>query len=113
MNDFNKRMVEILSQWGGPLLSEITGISRTQLHRLKSDGNETTRPNLIKISEACDIELLWLLTGEGPMMKDDKSTLQESTAPEFSNDEIEMINLFRSASLQTKMKAFQVLNEDK
>lgn len=94
---------------GGPALSEVTGISKTQLHRLKSEGNETTRPNLIKISEAFDCNLLWLMNNEGPMMKGDPD-LPPPPPPEFTNDEIEMIELFRSAPLMLKMQTIQMLS---
>lgn len=110
MQNFNERMTYIMSKWGGPTLSDMTGISRTQLHRLKSDGNETTRPNLLKISQVCGIELEWLMSGTGPIMKGDPEPTPPPP-PEFSADEIEMINLFRAAPLQTKLKAFQVLSE--
>lgn len=112
MKSFNERINFIMLKLGGPALAEATGISRTQLHRLKQDGNETTRPNLIKISEVFGCNLLWLITGDGPMMAGDPD-LPAPPSPEFTNDEIEMIDLFRAASLKKKSEILnQLMNND-
>lgn len=109
MNSFNEKIIYIMKIMGGPALSDATGISKTQLHRLKSEGNETTRPNLLKISEAFGCNLMWLMNNEGPMMKGDPE-LAPAPAPEFTNDEIEMIDLFRKAPLMLKVQTIQMLS---
>lgn len=106
---FNSRIKLIVERFGAKLISEKTNISSSQIHHLKSKG-ETTGKNIIDIAKATGVNPLWLLSGEGPMMKGDPE-LTQSPPPEFSDDEIEMINLFRAAPLQTKLKAFQVLSE--
>jgi hypothetical protein len=112
MKSFNERIDFIMLKLGSPFLSEKTGISRTQLHRLKQEGNETTRPNLIKVSETFGCNLLWLITGEGPIMAGDPDLLPP-LPPEFTNDEIEMIELFRVVSLKKKSEILnQLMNND-
>lgn len=102
-------MTLLLDQFGGPTLAEGTGISRTQLHRLKEDGRETTRENLLKICEVTGVDLVWLMTGSGPMYSDG-TPAPAAPAPEFSKDELEMLNLFRNASLMQKMQVVQMLS---
>lgn len=70
MTTFNERMTLLLEQFGGPKLAAATGISRTQLHRLKEEGRETTRENLLKICEVAGVNLIWLMTGQGLMYAD-------------------------------------------
>ncbi len=116
LTSFNERMAHILLSVGGPRLSEKTGISRAQLHRLKEAGRDTTRENLIKISQATGVELQWLCTGEGRMyIGAEEENPGYARVPEFdpasrfTDDELEMIELFRKAPLAAKAKVLQIL----
>lgn len=112
MTTFNQRMTLLLDKIGGPALSAGTGISRTQLHRLKEDGRETTRENLLNICSTTGVNLIWLMTGEGPMYSDGTPDLAipKTPIPEFSKDELEMLALFRNAPLMQKMQVVQMLS---
>ena len=106
-NCFNSRIKLIVERMGVRQITDNTTISRSQIHHLKNTG-ETTGKNIRDIAEAANVNPLWLLTGEGPMMKGDPEPTQ-SPPPEFTNDEIEMIELFRKAPLMLKMKTIQLL----
>ena len=109
MSSINERIRKLVNEFSGVRLSEMTGISTTQLHRLKSEG-ETTGKNILLLANATNRNPLWVLSGQGPEKVGDPEPTPPPP-PEFSADEIEMINLFRAAPLQTKLKAFQILSE--
>lgn len=108
---FNSRIKLIVERFGAKLISEKTNISSSQIHHLKTKG-ETTGKNIIDIAEATGVNPLWLLSGEGPMMIGDPEPTP-SPPPEFTKDEIEMIELFRAASLKKKSEILnQLMNND-
>ncbi|WP_286717240.1 hypothetical protein [Thalassolituus sp. UBA2009] len=110
MDNFQQRIQLLIDRHGRKALSEATGISTTQLHRLRT-GSDTTRENLIRLSDATGTEFLWLGKGEGPMYSDGTPapTMPTAPAPEFSKDEIEIVELFRKADLSLKLQVFQLL----
>lgn len=105
---FNQRIKAIVDRFGAKKITENTSISTSQIHHLKTKG-ESTGKNIRDIAKATGTNPLWLLTGEGPMIEGEEPSTNDHS--EFTNDELEMINLFRTASLQAKLKAVQVLNE--
>lgn len=107
MSTFGERITQLVNDFGRETITENTGISQSQLYRLKSGDQDTTRKNIGLIQAATGCNLQWLVTGDGPMMPgDDEPLLNE---PEFTNDEIEMIELFRKAPLMLKMQTIQML----
>lgn len=112
MDKFSDRIQLLIDRHGRKALSEATGISTTQLHRLKTGGQDTTRENLIRLCDATGTEFLWLGKGEGPMYSDGTPApaMPADPVPEFSKDELEMLNLFRNASLMQKMQVVQMLS---
>ena len=110
MNTFADRVDLLLKQFGRKSISEKTGISTAQLHRLRT-GSDTTRENLIRLADATGTEFLWLGKGEGPMYSDGTPApaMPTASAPEFSKDEIEIVELFRNADLSLKLQVFQLL----
>ena len=107
MSTFGERISYLITEFGRTKLVENTGISQSQLYRLKTGERDTTRNNLILIQKATGCNLQWLVTGDGPMMPGDAEPLVNE--PEFTNDEIEMIELFRKAPLMLKMQTIQML----
>lgn len=115
MNQFSDRIQILIDRFGRKNLSEKTGISTTQLHRLRG-GSDTSRENLVRIRDATSCCLEWLATGNGPAFKTDTYAINEPSERysfdinnlDFSNDELELIRLFRSAGLAAKSR---VLNE--
>jgi hypothetical protein len=108
MSTFGERISYLIIEFGRTHLVENTGISQSQLYRLKTGERDTTRNNLILIQKATGCNLQWLVTGDGPMMPGDAEPLVNE--PEFTNDEIEMIALFRKAPLMLKMQTIQMLS---
>ena len=110
--NFSDRIKHLCTIFNIDAIAEHTGISRAQLYRLRSGNRDTTRKNLLLLCEATECNLIWLATGEGPMMKGDPD-LPPPPAPEFTNDEIEMIELFRAVSLKKKSEILnQLMNND-
>ena len=108
-DQFAERIQELINEFGRKELASRTGMSAGQFQKLRT-GGDTTRRNLIALSDAANVCFEWLGKGIGPKRADDP---EPTAAPslEFSSDELEMINLFRTSSLQAKLKAVQVLNE--
>ena len=69
MDNFQERIQLLIDKHGRKSISDATGISTTQLHRLRT-GSDTTRGNIKKLSDATGASVLWLVTGEGPMYSD-------------------------------------------
>ncbi len=115
MGTFGERIGFLLDKFGRKTLSESSGISTAQLHRLRNGEQDTTRERLVKIADACNCNIEWLAAGRGtPFRNFDQeliSQVAESPASYdagLSTDEQELLALFRSASLATKSR---VLNE--
>lgn len=107
MTSFSDRIRILSDKFGPDKIAESSGISKAQIYRLRSGDQDTTRKNVVLIQKATDCNLLWLVTGDGPMMPGDAEPLVNE--PEFTNDEIEMIELFRKAPLMLKMQTIQML----
>lgn len=105
---FADRITQIADRFNLNEIVEKTGISRAQIYKLKAGGRDTTRKNIILLQQATGCNLQWLVTGDGPMMPGDAEPLVNE--PEFTNDEIEMIALFRKAPLMLKMQTIQMLS---
>jgi phage repressor protein C with HTH and peptisase S24 domain len=108
MSTFGERITQLINSFGREKITENTGISQSQLYRLKSNDQDTTRKNVALIHKATGCNIQWLVTGDGPMMPGDAEPLVNE--PEFTNDEIEMIALFRKAPLMLKMQTIQMLS---
>lgn len=109
---FPERIRQLMTDFNADEIAKKTGISRAQLYRLRSGDRDTTRENIKKLSEATGVSILWLVSGEGPMYSDGTPApaMPADPAPEFSKDELEMLNLFRNASLMQKMQVVQMLS---
>jgi transcriptional regulator with XRE-family HTH domain len=108
MSTFGERISYLIIEFGRTHLVEKTGISQSQLYRLKTGERDTTRNNLLLLQQATGCNLKWLASGDGPLMPGDDEPLVNK--PEFTNDEIEMIALFRKAPLMLKMQTIQMLS---
>ena len=86
MTTFNERIAQLLELHGSDVLAEKTGISRTQLYRLKDDGRETTRPNLLKIAAAAEVDLTWLITGENSGSTITIKATSETKEPSYTHE---------------------------
>jgi phage repressor protein C with HTH and peptisase S24 domain len=108
---FSDRISQITDRFNLSEIVEKTGISRAQIYKLKAGGRDTTRKNIVLIQKATGCNLQWLVTGDGPMMPGDAEPLVNE--PEFTNDEIEMIELYRASSLKKKSEILnQLMNND-
>jgi phage repressor protein C with HTH and peptisase S24 domain len=108
MTSFSQRILMLTDKFGIDSIVENSTISKTQLYRLRSGDQDTSRKNVVLIQRATGCNLQWLVTGDGPMMPGDAEPLVNE--PEFTNDEIEMIELFRKAPLMLKMQTIQMLS---
>lgn len=105
---FAERIQELINEFGRKELAARTGMSAGQFQKLRT-GGDTTRKNLIALSNAANVHFEWLGKGTGPKRAGDKEAAPEKP-PEFTNDEIEMIDLFRGAPLTLKAKVIQELS---
>ncbi len=120
MESFGERIEYLMNTVGYSQLVEKTGISQSQFYRMRSGERDTTRKNLVLISEASKCNIEWLAAGRGPIFADSTNTsdfptslvAEPSSVYEsdlgLSDDEKELIRLFRSAGLASKSR---VLNE--
>ena len=121
MRTFGDRVGFLIEKFGRKTLSDASGISTAQLHRLRNGDQDTTRERLVKMADACQCSIEWLATGRGTPFPDSSDKYPSSSAlvaepsveyradtPALSPDERELLELFRSASLATKSR---VLNE--
>ncbi|WP_221800554.1 S24 family peptidase [Oceanobacter mangrovi] len=69
MENFGDRVSFLIDEIGRAVLIEKTGISQSQLYRLKS-GADTSRENLISLWRASGCSLSWLTIGEGSPFPD-------------------------------------------
>ncbi len=117
-SNFPERIQLLIKKFGRQKLSEMTGISTTQLHRLRGADRDTSRGNLISLWQATGCSLAWLAVGYGepfPEHEQDVVALPPESAPAdnaptFTPDELEMIQLYRSAPLMLKMQVVQALS---
>jgi transcriptional regulator with XRE-family HTH domain len=105
---FAERIQELINEFGRKELASKTGISPGQFQKLRT-GGDTTRRNLIALADAANVRFEWLGKGVSPKRSSDPEPTT-SPAPEFTNDEIEMIDLFRKAPLMLKMQTIQMLS---
>jgi len=122
MGTFGERIGFLLDKFGRKTLSESSGISTAQLHRLRNGEQDTTRERLVKIADACECSIEWLAAGRGsPFPKNSSDDLRPALSvvaepsvdyvphgEPLSSDELELLQLFRAAGLATKSR---VLNE--
>ncbi|MDP2548874.1 helix-turn-helix transcriptional regulator [Oceanobacter sp. 4_MG-2023] len=66
-DSFSERIQILIDKFGRQKLSDASGISTTQLHRLRNADRDTSRTNLIALCQATGVNLLWLATGDGAM----------------------------------------------
>lgn len=59
----------IFKGWKGVDFTRITGISSGTLTGIEKNGNSPSAENLQKIARNTDLNIAWLLTGEGEMLK--------------------------------------------
>ncbi len=122
MESFGQRIQFLMDTVGYAQLVEKTGISQSQFYRMRSGERDTTRKNIVSISDAAGCSLEWLAAGRGtpfPNSQSQRENLEFSAVAEpsgeysvqpepLSSDEIELLQLFRAAGLATKSR---VLNE--
>ncbi|MCM2317966.1 MAG: helix-turn-helix domain-containing protein [Pseudomonas sp.] len=79
--------------------SELTGISYSSLQNWIGEHREPRPDALITIGSRLGISIDWLLTGEGPMRREEATpavAAEEPAAPGISPREAAMLELFRS-----------------
>lgn len=122
MESFGQRIQFLMDTVGYAQLVEKTGISQSQFYRMRSGERDTTRKNIVSISDAAGCSIEWLAAGRGSPFPDSReksespvlmavaepSVEYRADTPALSTDERELLELFRSASLATKSR---VLNE--
>ncbi len=117
-SEFSERIQLLIKKFGRQKLSDMTGISTTQLHRLRGSDQDTSRKNLVSLWQATGCSLAWLAVGYGepfPEHEQDVVALPPESAPAESTpaltpDELELIQLYRSAPLMLKMQVVQALS---
>lgn len=65
MDAFSERIGFLIDRFGISKLVKETGISQSQLYRLRAEDRDTTRENLIRLCDATGADLIWLATGKG------------------------------------------------
>lgn len=114
MSDFNQRFNDVVKSYGPAALVRDSGISNSQIYRLRSSG-DISRENLVTVCQVTGVDMVWLASGVGSMFPaiEDADHVSEPTSAyksesELSDDERELVRLFRSAGLAAKSR---VLNE--
>jgi len=84
MNNIGARLIGIRSKLGytQTKMASILGIAHSNLHRFESNSAKLTPEKIINLYKI-DIDLLWLLTGEGKMFRDKDASLE--TKPQSTN----------------------------
>ena len=89
MTTFGERLNALLKDFDRDYIVEKTGISQSQLYRLKSGNQDTSRENIAKLAEATNASAEWLVTGLGPMYRDrtiPQLAIQSKDAHDFSEN---------------------------
>lgn len=114
MSDFNQRFNDVVKSYGPAALVRDSGISNSQIYRLRSSG-DISRENLVTVCQVTGVDMVWLASGVGSMFPaiEDTDHVSEPTSAykselELSDDERELVRLFRAAGLAAKSR---VLNE--
>ncbi len=95
---FGERLYKILGNESARAFALKADLTPAAFHKYLKDQSEPTRPVMNAIAEAADVNLEWLSTGRGPMMKSELETAsshQGSTVPRFtvSNFHGDQLNL--------------------
>jgi transcriptional regulator with XRE-family HTH domain len=86
---FSDRISCLVEQFGSQeRLGELCGISGVMIGKYASGKSEPTREKLLAIAEGARVNILWLMTGEGPMAVDDPPVVKE---PETAYEDQELI----------------------
>lgn len=108
--EFSKRMESLIDTHGKSLASfaEKIGVTAPSVKRWVSGESDPTRSNLIKIAEATNVSVEWLVTGMGERKNDEESLVSRAfnRAKEMINDSVAMIPSFSSIRVSAGFGSF-------
>lgn len=91
-----ERIKEVRGSMGVGEFAETLGINRKTVTRWENDGSIPDGPSLLSLQKLFDADPSWILTGRGPGLQ-------------LSEDERELLALYRAAPLAGKMAAVGAL----
>lgn len=84
-------------------LSEATGISRSNISKIESNSLNPTANAVIAIAQYFNVSIDWLLTGLNAHVSSNTEEISnESTVTDLSNEEVELITVWRDLDSERK-----------